>query len=113
MTSTVGCLQPSYLPWIPFFKRLINCDYFVILDDVDFSKNSSHNRNYISNNDTKNLLTVPVYYKSKCPINQIKIDNSKNWKKKHYKSILQAYINSKFFHSFQMFWFFLVICDYT
>ena len=101
MTSTVGCLQPSYLPWIPFFKRLINCDYFVILDDVDFSKNSNHNRNYISNNDTKNLLTVPIYYKSKCPINQIKIDNSKNWKKKHYKSILQAYNNSKFFHSFQ------------
>jgi len=101
MTSTVGCVQPSYMPWIPFFKRFINCDYFVILDDVDYSKNSNQNRNYINMDNAKNLLTVPVHYKSKCLINQIKIDNTKNWKKKHYKSILQAYNKSKFFHSFQ------------
>ena len=48
MTSTVGCVQPSYMPWFPFFKRFINCDYFVILDDVDYSKNSNQNRNYIN-----------------------------------------------------------------
>ena len=74
MTSTVGCVQPSYMPWIPFFKRFINCDYFVILDDVDYSKNSNQNRNYINMDNAKNLLTVPVHYKSKCPINQIKIE---------------------------------------
>ena len=33
-------------------------------------------------NNTKNLLTVPVHYKLKLPINEIKIDNTKNWKKK-------------------------------
>ena len=97
MTTSVGCLQPTYLPWIPFFKRLKNRDYFVLLDDVNFSKNSNHNRNYIKIKNTKNLLTVPIHYKSKTPINQIQIDNSKNWKKKHYKSIFQAYSKSEFF----------------
>ena len=101
MKNTVGCLQPTYLPWIPFFKRFLGCDYFVLLDDVDYSKNSNQNRNYIKINNLKNLLTVPVHYKSKCPINQIKIDNAKNWKKKHYQSIVQAYSKSKFFHTFQ------------
>ena len=35
------------------------------------------------------------------PINQIKIDNSKNWKKKHYQSIAQTYNKSKFFSNFR------------
>ena len=97
MTTSVGCLQPTYLPWIPFFKRLSDCDFFVLLDDVDFSKNSNHNRNYIKIKNTKSLLTVPIHYKSKTPINQIEIDNSKNWKKKHFMSIIQAYSKSEFF----------------
>jgi hypothetical protein len=101
MNTTVGCLQPTYLPWISFFKRFLNCDYFVLLDDADYSKNSNHNRNNIKINDTKVLLTVPIHYKIKLPINQIKIDNSKDWKKKHYKSIVQAYCKSKFFIDFQ------------
>ena len=57
MTSTVGCVQPSYMPWIPFFKRFINCDYFVILDDVDYSKNSNQNRNYINMDNQHKMLT--------------------------------------------------------
>jgi len=101
MITTVGCLQPTYLPWIIFFKRFLSCDYFVLLDDVDFSKNSNQNRNYIKINNIKNLLTVPIHYKSKFPINQIKIDNTKNWKKKHYQTIVQAYSKSKFFLNFQ------------
>ena len=33
MKTTVGCLQPAYIPWIPFFKRFLTCDYFVLLDE--------------------------------------------------------------------------------
>ena len=101
MTTTVGCLQPAYLPWIPFFERFLKCDYFVLLDDVDYSKHKYQNRTYVKMNNTKNLLTVPVHYKLKLPINEIKIDNTKNWKKKHYESIAQAYSKSEFFSNFQ------------
>mgnify|MGYP001196118825 CR=1 FL=1 len=102
MTNTVGCLQPTYIPWIPFFKRFLTCDYFVLLDDVDYSKHKFQNRTYIKLNNAKNLLTVPVHYKMKVPINKIKIDNAKNWKKKHYQTIVQAYSKSRFFSDFQL-----------
>ena len=102
MTNTVGCLQPAYIPWIPFFKRFLTCDYFVLLDDVDYSKHKFQNRTYIKLNNAKNLLTVPVHYKMKVPINKIKIDNAKNWKKKHYQTIVQAYSKSRFFSDFQL-----------
>ena len=101
MTTTVGCLQPTYIPWIQFFTRFLNCDFFVLLDDVDYSKHKFQNRTYVKLNNTKSLLTVPVHYKMKVPINKIKIDNSKNWKKKHYQTIVQAYSKSQFFSNFQ------------
>tara|TARA_B100001057_G_scaffold326701_1_gene326966 strand:- start:115 stop:795 length:681 start_codon:yes stop_codon:yes gene_type:complete len=97
MRKILGCLQPTYLPWIPFFERIILSDIFVILDDVQFSKNSNHNRNYIKSNSKKLLLTVPIISESNRMISDIKIDNKKNWKKKHWYSILQTYGKSNFF----------------
>jgi hypothetical protein len=96
----LGCLQPTYLPWIPFFERIISSDIFIILDDVEFSKNSNHNRNCIKNNSEKLLLSVPVKYKNHIKIKDIKIDNSKNWKHKHWQSIKQSYGKLTFFKSF-------------
>lgn len=97
MRKILGCLQPTYLPWIPFFERIILSDIFVILDDVQFSKNSNHNRNYIKSNSKKLLLTVPIISESNRMISDIKIDNKKNWKKKHWYSILQTYGKLNFF----------------
>ena len=91
MKKTLSCLQPTYIPWIPFFKRIILSDIFIILDDVEFSKNSNHNRKYIKSNSKKVLLTVPIKYQNHIMINEIKIDNSTTWQKKHWQSILQTY----------------------
>lgn len=96
----LSCLQPTYLPWIPFFERIILSDIFIILDDVEFSKNSNHNRNFIKNNSEKLLLTVPVKYKNRILIKDIEIDNKKNWKHKHWQSIKQIYGKLPFFNSF-------------
>jgi hypothetical protein len=97
MNKILCCLQPTYLPWIPFFERILISDIFIILDDVEFSKNSNHNRNHIKNNSNKQMLTVPVKYKNRIKIKDIQIDNSKNWKKKHWSSIKQSYSKLKFF----------------
>ncbi len=91
MSKILSCLQPTYLPWLPFFERMIISDIFIIFDDVEFSKNSNHNRNYIKNNSEKLLLTVPIKYKNRILIKDIEIDNSKNWKKKHWQTIKQTY----------------------
>lgn len=98
----LGCVQPTYASWYYFFYRIINADIFVILDDVQYSKNSSFNRNKIINKNKEILLTVPVFLKNNSQkINEIEIDYSKNWRKKHWMSICQSYSKSKYFNDFK------------
>ena len=101
MNKVLGAVQPSYIPWLPFFKRILLSDYFVLLDDVEYSKNTNQNRNSIKGPNNKILLTVPIHYQNKKNINEIEIDNSKNWKKKHWNSILQNYVKTKYFKDFE------------
>ena len=83
MSFVLSCVQPTYLSWIPLFKRMAEGDIFVYLDDVEYSKNSFHNRNYIKGPQGKILLTVPVKYKgySHKYISQIQIHDKINWQK--------------------------------
>ena len=41
--------QPAFLPWLNYFKRIAEVDIFVLLDDVQFEKNSFINRTKINN----------------------------------------------------------------
>lgn len=95
----LGSVQPSYLAWIPLFERIQSSDVFVHLDDVEYSKNSFHNRNAIKTVNGSLLLTVPVLYfgHSKTFINEIQIDYQKPWQKKHWKSIELAYGKAPYF----------------
>tara|TARA_B100001029_G_C15042479_1_gene444668 strand:- start:762 stop:1430 length:669 start_codon:yes stop_codon:yes gene_type:complete len=95
----LGCVQPGYLPWIPFFKRIQQSDIFVYLDDVEFSKNNFHNRNKIRTTNGEALLTVPVFHKGHSHdfISEIKINNEQNWKNKHWKTIEYSYNKAPFF----------------
>ena len=54
--------QPEHIPWLGFFNKAINCDVFVLLDNVQYEKNYFQNRNNIINSsENKNqLITVPV-----------------------------------------------------
>ena len=98
----LGSIQPSYLSWLPFYKRVVESDIFVLLDDVKFSKNSFHNKTKINTRNGVALLTVPILYtgNSRKNINEIEIDYSKNWQKKHWMTIHQNYANSAFFSEF-------------
>jgi hypothetical protein len=95
----LGSVQPSYLAWIPFFERMRKSDIFVYLDDVEYSKNSFHNRNRIKSNQGDLLLTLPVSYKgnSKEFICNMPINNNINWSEKHWRSIEVNYLKSKYF----------------
>ncbi len=98
MSKVLASIQPSYLPWLPYFERIKQSDIFIFLDNVQFVKNSFHNRNYIVNNNQLTRLTVPVLHKFGQKICEVKIDNTKNWREKHWKSIFQAYSKSKNFN---------------
>ena len=79
--------QPNYIPWLGFFKKIESSDLFVLLDDVQFSKNDFQNRNIIRTIDGSMWLTVPIHSSSKSMINQINIVKNSNWISKHEKSI--------------------------
>ena len=96
----VSINQPAYLPWLGYFDRIIQSDFHIILDDVQFEKNSVINRNKIVTDKKWSWLTVPVLTKGNfcsLEIDGLKIDNTSKWKKKHYKSLKNNYGKSKYF----------------
>jgi len=101
--KTIGIVQPTYIPWLPFFERMVYSDIFVILDDVKYTKNSFFNRNALRGIDGRVLLTVPVLHKghSEALINEIRVDWKINWNLKHFKTIKQYYAKAPHFKFYQ------------
>ena len=93
----VAIHQPEYLPWLGFFKKMMNVELFVFLDDVQFRKKGWQNRNRIRINDGTTLLSIPVHTHSYPKINEVTIDNEKNWSMRHKKSILYNYARAPYF----------------
>lgn len=92
--------QPAYLPWLGYFNRIAISDMHVVLDQVQFEKNSAVNRNKIRTANGWNWLTVPVRTKGKfgeLAINSVEIDNTSNWADKHWKAICHSYGKSPYF----------------
>lgn len=73
-------MQPTYLPWIGYFKMMQLSDLFILLDDVQFDKRSFQQRNQILVNKRKKFLTVPVLSKGKFDqnIKDVEINNKSN-----------------------------------
>ena len=95
--KVVAIHQPEYLPWLGFFKKMMNVELFVFLDDVQFRKKGWQNRNRIRINDGTTLLSIPVHTHSYPKINEVTIDNEKNWSMRHKKSILYNYARAPYF----------------
>jgi len=93
---TVGILQPGYLPWLGFFEQMYKSDVFIIYDDVQYDKQGWRNRNRIKTVNDVQWLTVPVVvnFKESPLINEVRIDDKINWRKKHLLSIKQNYSKS-------------------
>ncbi|MDB3987461.1 WbqC family protein [Candidatus Pelagibacter sp.] len=93
--------QPTYLPWLGLFHKIHTSDLFVVYDDVEYSRHGWYNRNYILSKSGPLFLVVPVLKDSHQQLhNQVKIDNSKNWSKKHIKSIELCYSKAPYFNDY-------------
>jgi hypothetical protein len=97
---TAVILQPSYLPWLGYFAQLWRSDVFVLYDDVQFEKHSWRNRNRIKTQAGPCWLSVPVltHGQNRPCNNEILIDNSRLWRKKHFEAIRQSYCQARYFH---------------
>lgn len=100
----ISISQPAYIPWLGYFHRIAQSELHVVLDHVQFEKNSFTNRNKVRTNSGWCWITVPVHTKNKfgqLPIKNVQINNSINWKKKHFQTILQNYNKSPYFNLYR------------
>jgi len=56
----IAVAQPTYLPWLGYFDLMDQVDTFVLLDSVQFEKQSWQQRNRIKTPSGVQWLTVPV-----------------------------------------------------
>lgn len=98
--TTIAIHQPGYLPWIGYFHKMMSCDTFVFLDDVQYEKNGWQNRNKIRIDQGSMYLTVPVKASADDLINQVRIDDTKPWTRMHKKAIMINYSKSGFFKQY-------------
>ncbi len=95
----ISAHQPAFMPWLGYLHKIAVSEKFIILDSVQFEKNSFINRNYIMGQNGPILLTVPIKIKNHLSktIVDIEIAEGTNWKKKHLNSIYLNYKKSPFF----------------
>lgn len=89
----IAIMQPNYLPWAGLFNLVANVDQFVFLDDVQFTKRTWQQRNRVLMSGRETMLTVPVQVKGRFSqlINEVCIDNSRPWTRKHLGTLESAY----------------------
>ena len=97
--------QPVYLPWLGLFHKIALADTFISFNQVQYLLKDWNNRNKIKTSAGDIWLTVPVLTKGhrERTIKEIEINNSVNWRKKHWKSILLAYKKAPFFKKYSDF----------
>ena len=99
----VSINQPAYMPWLGYFDRIQKSDLHIVLDHVQFEKNSVTNRNKVRTREGWSWLTVPVRTKGnfgQLPIDQVEIDTNLFWAKKHWRTIENNYSKSLFFSQY-------------
>jgi len=88
--------QPMYFPWIGMLQQLRLCDIFVYYDDVQFVR-GVFNRVQIKTVHGVGWITIPLKeWKRGQLINEVRIDNSRNWQRSHLGQLKQAYKNAPF-----------------
>jgi len=96
----VSIFQPTYLSWLGFYKAIDWSNVFVFLDDVQFENHSWQSRNRIKSANDELVLTVPIIRNFPQLINEVKINYSQDWIKKHLGSIQRNYCKAPFFKEF-------------
>ncbi len=95
----VAVHQPNFLPWPGYFSKISKSDVFVLLDNVQYTKNGFINRNRIKTPQGDLWLTVPVRSNglSSMLIEDVKISNKFDWRKKHLQTLAMSYKRARFF----------------
>ena len=95
----VSTNQPYFAPYPGFFYKAHLSDCFVILDDVQFPRKTTWiSRNRFKNDQGTLWMTIPVLKKGLGlqQISDVRICHSGHWKKKHLRSLKDAYAHAPY-----------------
>jgi WbqC-like protein len=97
----VAICQPTYLPWLGYFDLMDQVDTFVLLDSVQFEKQSWQQRNRIKTPTGLQWLTVPVVFRGRLgqKIDEVEIRDSEFWRN-HARAIELNYARAPFFENY-------------
>lgn len=97
----IAVLQPGYLPWLGFFEQELAVERFILYDDVQYDRRGWRNRNRLKTPNGPVWITVPVEQKGKYtqPINEVRIDNARPWRRKHLGTVESFYRKAPYFES--------------
>lgn len=96
--STIGVIQPNYLPWRGYFDFIHEVDTFVFLDDVQYTVRDWRNRNRIKTPEGElQWLSVPVVGGRNQLIRDVRIDPSQPWVRRHLGALERSYAKAPFF----------------
>lgn len=99
----VSINQPAYLPWLGYFERIATSDLHVVLDHVQFEKNSFTNRNRVRTKEGAAWLTVPVATSGRfgdLAIRGLRFAAGDPWRKKHWATLRMNYARAPFFAAY-------------
>ena len=89
-------VQSNYIPWKGYFDLIAAVDEFIILDDVQFTKNDWRNRNLIKTPKGCEWLSIPVGSNISRQIREVLLPKT-NWKINHWKTLSANYARAPHF----------------
>jgi hypothetical protein len=96
----VSINQPAYLPWLGYWSRIAASDLHIVLDHVQFEKNSFTNRNKVRTREGWTWLTVPLRTSGSfgdLAIEKIGIVENQPWARKHQRTLSESYAKAAHF----------------
>lgn len=98
--TTFAMHQPNYIPWPGYFYKMLHCDVFVYLDNVQYPRGRSFSaRNRIKTPQGTAYLTIPVqlpHGHGRTLYNEVAFAND-TWREKHLKSVALSYKRAPYF----------------
>ena len=95
--KSIAILQSNYVPWKGYFSLIDLVDEFVVLDEVQFTKNDWRNRNRIKTRDGVQWLTIPVRQERlEQSISETAVSDTR-WSRRHWNALKQNYSRAPMF----------------
>lgn len=96
----VAILQSNYIPWKGYFGLIDKVDEFILLDEVQFTKNDWRNRNRIKTRAGVQWMSIPVRHEHlEQKISEVRVSDNR-WSTRHWNTLAQNYARAQYFRRY-------------